>query len=874
MIESVAIRNELRDIYVKQWNTLMIWLKAFKRLGGDDQVIERRRGVDENEGAYGQDLYIFRRFLYPKKHVDVRLINVPPLREIFLDTIRNLRQFHVNKFMVIQGTVIRTNLVKNRETKKDFACKSCGKIYRASSDIYEFTNFLLPPICGGEVEKKPNPFFNMLMTIRRRNMAQGNQNANAMFQGVSIGQCNGKNFVPIHGTAQYKDYQEIKIQEVYKTLKPGVIPRSTIIILEDELVDRAKPGDDVMISGIFIQRWRSPFNRTERPQIEIAFLANNVIQLNKRDFKKEINKQVYNDIQKFWKTYERKNPEKLGILLSVIGGVQKQNENDPRIRGQIHMLMVGEPGTGKSQLLTFASKISMRSVVTTGIGTTSAGLTVALFKDGNEYILEAGALVLADFGVCCIDEFSLIRHEDRGSIHEAMEQQTISIAKGGITCKINSRATIIAATNPSKTQKWNNRYDNNQNTGIATSLLSRFDMVFILVDMCILEQDLAQANFKLALTRQDEEEEVNQKIWNIEKLTKYIVYVQRYIDPVCSDKAEMIIQAYFQYLRNCPTLGKDRKTVRMLESLIRMAEAHARLMNKNDIDIYDAICVIILQEHCINTGLYIELPQIIMSRQTYEKAKYETLMKLGLKDYKYFDDDFDQILTEVPHQRPNNMGDETAFMMETYYNLDRTEHTHHDRNSNQSQIQDLKAERNDDCEDENDDTIMMYSQVSQSANNMRKQLQMQQSRNQSMQNSQQSISKNIPPTQDQIMCIEDDEDTDQSDDGSQSQKIQSQSQSLKNKFGSLFGNTTAKQKENLDFNFQKKNSDQRNNQKIIQSQTQTEIDGQDSLSNGSGGCTDDQSQYSEYPNNNEISINIDYARVGNNNVNDETDYDD
>ena len=143
----------------------------------------------------------------------------------------------------------------------------------------------------------------------------------------------------------------------------------------------------------------------------------------------------------------------------------------------------------------------MRSVMTTGIGTTSAGLTVALFRDGNEYILEAGALVLADFGVCCIDEFSLIRCEDRGSIHEAMEQQTISIAKGGITCKINSRATILAATNPCKTQKWNSRFDNNAYSGIATSLLSRFDLVFIMVDQQITEVDKAQANFKLAVVR-------------------------------------------------------------------------------------------------------------------------------------------------------------------------------------------------------------------------------------------------------------------------------------------------------------------------------------------------------------------------------------
>jgi DNA helicase MCM9 len=114
----------------------------------------------------------------------------------------------------------------------------------------------------------------MLMSMRKR---QGQGGNGFMPPGMQIGQCNGRNFLPIHGTAQYKDYQEIKIQEVYKTLKPGVIPRSTIVILEDELADRARPGDDVMISGIFIQRWRAPFRYGERPEIEIAFLANNVI---------------------------------------------------------------------------------------------------------------------------------------------------------------------------------------------------------------------------------------------------------------------------------------------------------------------------------------------------------------------------------------------------------------------------------------------------------------------------------------------------------------------------------------------------------------------------------------------------------------------
>jgi len=275
-------------------------------------------------------------------------------------------------------------------------------------------------------------------------------------------------------------------------------------------------------------------------------------------------------------------------------------------RDMSHLLIIGDPGTGKSQVLRFASVLCPRSVMTTGVGTTSAGLTCAAIREGDdkEFALEAGALVLADKGVCLIDEFGCIRNEDRTSIHEAMEQQTLSVAKAGIVCKLNCRATIIAVMNP-RDCIYDNQLSLAQNTGLGTPLLSRFDLIFKLIDSSDAERDSNVTTYLLNRAIQGTGFECadnttsgtidDETPWSIEKLRAYIAIVKEKFQPIISDEAAILLETHYEKIRSSQSFTIP-VTVRFLESLIRLSQSHARLMYRNTVTLEDAVAVLRIME--------------------------------------------------------------------------------------------------------------------------------------------------------------------------------------------------------------------------------------------------------------------------------------
>jgi replicative DNA helicase Mcm len=512
----------------------------------------------------------------------LRPIGLPPTAH---RAIRELRETDLNRFIAIDGIVRRVTEVRPQIRDAVFQCVACRTEFHEPQDDASMV-FREPLECPD---------------------SQG-----------GCGRPAGRTrFRLLPEKSTYVDAQRIEMQENPESLRRGAHPQGIAVLLTEDLTGHVLPGNRVVLNGILKSYQRGSAGRggavVRNTTFDLLVLGvsveSKVIEYDEIEISPEDEALILSFrgdptvvdkiVLSLAPTIRGMEQEKEAIALQMFGGVAKRHSDGIRVRGDIHALIVGDPGTAKSQLLRYVSEVAPRAIYTSGKGATAAGLTAAAVKDdfaGGRWVLEAGLLVLADGGMAVIDELDKMSPEDRSAMHEALEQQQVSISKAGIVSTLNARCPVLAAANP----KWG-RFSPDRTIAeqidLPPTLLSRFDVIFSIQDHPNQEKDRRLAHGILASHREGEVSGLPGGVavresapFPTDLLKKYIAYARRTVRPVLTPAALVELEDFYVRVRR---QGEEPNspvpiTARQLEALVRLSEAAARARLSPDADVEDA----------------------------------------------------------------------------------------------------------------------------------------------------------------------------------------------------------------------------------------------------------------------------------------------
>jgi replicative DNA helicase Mcm len=566
----------------------------------------------------------------------VRVTNLPEATDI-----RAIRADHRGKLITVKGIVRKATDVRPKVTTAAFECQRCGTLTRIPQATGDFQE---PHECQGC--ERQGPF--------RINYDQ----------------------------SEFVDAQKLRVQESPEGLRGGETPQNIDVNIEDDITGNVTAGDHVAVTGVL--KLDQQGQRGEKSPMFDVYMDGFTVEIEDEQFedmditdedKKEIvalseepgiyDKMVASIAPSIY-GYEQ---AKLAMILQLFSGVTKHLPDGSRIRGDLHMLLIGDPGTGKSAMLQYIRNIAPRSVYTSGKGSSSAGLTAAAVRDdfgeGQQWTLEAGALVLADKGIAAVDELDKMAADDRSAMHEALEQQSISVSKAGINATLKSRCSLLGAANP-KYGRFDQYEPIAEQIDLEPALISRFDLIFTVTDKPDEEEDrnlaehILQTNYAGELNThrtetsasdytQEEVERVTDEVApeiDAELLRKYVAYAKRNVFPTMTEAAKDEIRDFYVELRSQGT-DEDAPvpvTARKLEALVRLAEASARIRLSDTVEVDDAQRVIeVVRRTLEDIGMDPETGELDADVIETGTSKSQRDRIKGIKDViRELQDDFDE----------------------------------------------------------------------------------------------------------------------------------------------------------------------------------------------------------------------------------------